>query len=574
MPHVLLRAPGHDRGRSLGWLAVAWMEFFLKHGRGGGTGVPVVHTDEQTAFIVDCYALDAEGLRLYDSAFFSRPKGADKSGLASRLAVFEAVGPCRIMRDEDGAPVFAEGGEVYRDPWGLGFEYVYTEGEPMGQPVTAPMVRCLATEKGQTGNVFQNILYNFTDADCLLRNILAREDDATKWQITLPGGGSIITSTSGAASKDGGLETFAVFDETHLYTLPELRSMYDTVRRNLPKRRREGSWFIETTTMYAKGEDSVAEATYDYAESIMEGKSKRSRLLFDHRYASITMDDMRDEEKLRAALRESFGDSLAWNDLDGLVDEVLDQRTSAASSMRYYFNDRTTVENSWLIPSDWDGCHDPEVEPLQPGDTVSLGFDGSMGHRARGKPDATALVAVRLRDGYVEPLGVWEASDDKAKWPDWTPPLAAVEAAVADAFARFDVVAFYCDPARDWKLRVNQWEAKWGRLVPVKARRDHPFEWWMLGKRAALVQEAIEQCEGAIYNKQLRHGNHYTLTSHVTNARRRINHGKLALSKESDYSTHKIDAAVAMVLAWQGFLDATTAGHGQAREKVRGIRVR
>ena len=29
MPRAIVRAPGHDRSRSLGWLAVAWMEYFV-----------------------------------------------------------------------------------------------------------------------------------------------------------------------------------------------------------------------------------------------------------------------------------------------------------------------------------------------------------------------------------------------------------------------------------------------------------------------------------------------------------------------------------------------------------------
>ena len=125
-----VRAKAHDRTRSLGWLAVAWIEFFVRHGPGDVQGMRVEHGDEYTAFIVDCYAVDERGRLLYDSAFLSRPKGCDKSGMGARLSLFEALGPCRVLRDADGEPVFAEGGEVYRDPWGLGFVYVYEPGEP------------------------------------------------------------------------------------------------------------------------------------------------------------------------------------------------------------------------------------------------------------------------------------------------------------------------------------------------------------------------------------------------------------------------------------------------------------
>src|SRR5882762_4590754 len=121
MPHRVVTAKVHDRRRSLGWLALAWMEHFTVHGRGGARGKRVRHGDEMSSFIADAYALNAKGRMLYDSAFFSRPKGADKSGLGSRFALFEALGPCRF----DG---WAKGSEVYQDPWGLGFSYEYEKG--------------------------------------------------------------------------------------------------------------------------------------------------------------------------------------------------------------------------------------------------------------------------------------------------------------------------------------------------------------------------------------------------------------------------------------------------------------
>jgi len=107
MPRELLRSPEHDRNRSLGWFATAWMEHFTVHGPGDVQGDPVVLDDELAGFTVDSYALDASGCRLYDSVFLSRAKGRDKSGHAGRFVLFEAFAPCRFER-------WAEGGEVYR----------------------------------------------------------------------------------------------------------------------------------------------------------------------------------------------------------------------------------------------------------------------------------------------------------------------------------------------------------------------------------------------------------------------------------------------------------------------------
>lgn len=565
MPQQLVRAASHDRSRSLGWLAVAWMEFFVVHGPGDVQGEPVVHTDEQTAFIVDCYAVDAEGARrLYDGAFYSRPKGCDKSGLGARFGLFEAFGPCR------GTGEFAQGGEVYRDPYGLGFVYEYQPGEPLGRHVKVPYIRCMATEEGQTGNVYDTIYFNLTEGK--LAGALARKDDAGLTRVLLPGGGEITPSTASSSSKDGGKETWVDFDESHLYNRPDLRRMYATVTRNLRKRKKIAeTWYLETTTMFAPGEDSVAEGTYKLAEAIADGKARRERLLLDHRWGELDLDNIGDEAKLRAALVESYGDALTWNDLDGLVDEFYDTRAAIADSVRYFLNAKHSTADSWLMEYEIANSAKPE-NVVSDGDAVVLGFDGSRG-RARGKPDATALVGCRVADGHLFEVGIWEA-EDPDQWDSWEPPIVEIEAALDTAFKRFNVVGFYADPAKDWRSHVNAWEARFGSQVKVKARRDHPFEWWMTGGRATAVQQAIEQLEGALRTGDATHSGSHGLVRHLRNARRRLSHGKLALGKETDYSSAKIDAAVASVLAWQARLDAVAAGAGRARTKQRVIRAR
>src|SRR6185437_16094357 len=117
---------------------LAWYDFFVVHGPGDVQGEPVRHGDEYSGFVADCYALDESGRMLYDSAFLSRPKGCDKSCMGGRFGLGWALGGCRIAG-------FARGGEVYADPWGLGFEYRFEPGEPMGRPVKVPYIRCMAT---------------------------------------------------------------------------------------------------------------------------------------------------------------------------------------------------------------------------------------------------------------------------------------------------------------------------------------------------------------------------------------------------------------------------------------------
>jgi hypothetical protein len=197
VPRRLVVARDHDRDRSLGWLLLAWLEYFVVHGPGDVQGDKVHHGDEYSGFVADCYAVDETGRRLYDSVFLSRPKGCDKSGLGGRLGLAEALGPCRFAG-------FAEGGEEYEDPWGLGFRYSYQPGEPMGRPVKVPFIRCLATEEEQTGLVYDTIYFNLTEGPLSYIPGI----DAGLTRTLLPGGGEITPSTAASASKDGGKRDF------------------------------------------------------------------------------------------------------------------------------------------------------------------------------------------------------------------------------------------------------------------------------------------------------------------------------------------------------------------------------
>lgn len=537
------------------------MEFFVVHGPGDVQGDPVRHGDEYTAFVVDCYAVDENGRRLYDSAFLSRPKGCDKSGMEARFGLFEALGPCR------GTGEFAEGGEVYRDPWGLGFEYRYEPGEPIGRPVKVPFIRCMATEEGQVGNVYDTIYFNLTEGP--LAQALSRKDDAGLSRILLPGGGEITPSTASSSAKDGGKETFNIYDETHLYNRPELRQMYKVTTRNLRKRKKIAeTWYLEGTTMYAPGEDSTAETTYKLAEDIQAGKTKRDRLLLDHRWGEVSMEDLDDEAKIRAALTDAYGDALAWNDLDGLVNEILDPRADVNDSIRYFFNDRTSGENSWIQAYEWRArfyptTHDGADRVVSDREAITLGFDGSR-KRARGVTDATALVGCTIEDGHLFELDVWEQPKNAR---DWEVPVADVLAAVDQAFDRYHVVGFYADPAK-WESHVAGWESKYGPKLKLKSSSAHPIEWWMTGGRSTFTVRALEKFQSAVIDGDMTHDGSSTLTRHVLAARMIPTRSGVQIAKDHPTSERKIDAAVAAMLSWQARLDALAKGIGQKRRST------
>lgn len=537
----LVRSENHNRNRSLGWLAVWWIETFCVHGPGDVQGMPVELDDEFAGFVVDVYALDEDGRRNYDSAFISRAKGRAKSELAGFIALFEGFGPARFGG-------WAVGGEVYERN---GQTYVYQTGEPLGLEVVAPVIRCLATEEGQAGNTYDNIHFNLTEGP--LAEGLPR-DAAGLTRIFIPGGGEIIPSTASSSSRDGGKESFVVYDETHLYTRPDLKRMYQTVRRNLAKRKAAEPWSLETSTMYMPGENSVAEETHNLAKAIVEGKTKRQRLLFDHREADADI-DLTNEAEVRAGLVEAYGPFAEIMDIDRIISEIYDPRNDPQDSRRYYFNQPTSSKDAWLSAPEWNACS--AVKEVSKTDEITLGFDGSR-KRSRGVADATALVGCRVSDGYLFEIRVWEQPDGPSG-DDWEVPTAEVDYEVRKAFESFNVVGMFADPAR-WESYIAQWESDFGKKLKVKSSLNHPIEWWMSGNRSYLVVRALEQFHSAVIDRELIHDGSRALTRHILNARRRVGRSGMSIAKEHPDSKNKIDAAIAAVLAYQARLQALSKG--------------
>jgi phage terminase large subunit-like protein len=542
MARELIRNPDHDRSRSLGWFAIWWIENFCVHGPGDVQGQQVELDDEFAGFILDCYALNENGRRFYDSAFLSRSKGRAKSELAGFIVLFEAFGPARFDHWAVAGETMEVRGETYR----------FQEGEPVGQLITAPVIRCLATEENQAGNTYDNVHFNLSEGP--LAEGLPR-DAAGLTRIFIPGGGEIIPSTASDSSKDGGKETMVVFDETHLYHKPELRRMYATVRRNLAKRKAAEPWSLETSTMYLPGEESVAEETHKLAKAIAEGKTKKARLLFDHREADADI-NLGDEVEVLAGLREAYGPFAEVMDLERIVAEIFDPRNSPQDSRRYYFNQPTSSRDAWISAPEWGACLDT-TKTVEKGEAITLGFDGSR-KRSRGIADATALVGCRVSDGHLFEIRVWEQPDGPAG-DDWEVPAAEVDAEVRRVFADYNVVGFFADPAK-WESYIAGWESAFGKKLKVKSSLRHPIEWWMSGGRSYLVVRALEQFYSSVVQKEITHDGSRALSRHILNARRRAGRNGIQIYKEHPDSPNKIDAAVAAVLAFEARLQALAKG--------------
>lgn len=317
--------------RTLGFYAVAWIEHFLVHGPGDVQGQSIELDDEFAAFILKAYEVADSGSRKVRRAFLSRAKGRSKSGLAAMIECFEALGECRFDH-------WAEEGEI--SDWG----YEYETGEPVGRQLT--YVECLnvATEESQAGNTYDAVYYMLHPDTCS-PELLDRfgKLDVGLTRINLPESRGFIEPVSASnESKDGGKSTFIVADETHLWLPPmngvfRLGKMHQTMVRNLLKRKESSGWMLETSTMYAEGEKSVAEGTHDHAKHLAELGRNDGKLLFDHRQASEKWDLGKRSERIKA-LKEAYGPAAAWMDLEAIADYWDDPQASEAEFRRFFLN--------------------------------------------------------------------------------------------------------------------------------------------------------------------------------------------------------------------------------------------
>lgn len=338
-----------DLRRTLGPAVVEWMEANLCHGPGDIQGEPLRLDDEQVRFILAAYAIDDRGRRVVRRAVYSRPKGRAKSELAAAVCCAEALGPVRF------------------DGWDR-------QGYPLGRPVTSPFIKVMATEEGQAGNTYGAI-------EVMLREGAAGRIpglDVGRTRTFIPGGGEIRAVSSASASKDGGKETFANFDEPHLYVAQELKDTFRTIRRNLAKRKIAEPWSLETTTMYAPGQESIAELAHVYASKIARGEISDPSFLFDH-LEGPAVTDFWDDEEILASLRVAYGEASEWMDFDGLLRDAaaaredVDSKKLVADFRRYFLNQPTRAEESvWVPPTTWSALALPTV-PAEPPAGVRVG---------------------------------------------------------------------------------------------------------------------------------------------------------------------------------------------------------
>lgn len=509
---------------SLGYQIVDWLTEYACHGPGDVEGDPLdfsVDTEVED-FIIDCYELDpATGRRKKSKVAYSAPKGRAKSETAGLIGVAEALAPVRF------------------DGWDA-------DGQPVGRPVRSPFIRALATEEKQSGITFQNITFVMGEwgQDThpeIYGGIRGIRDYRSATNFYLPGGGEGRSSSSGAASKDGGKETFLVPDEVHLYVLPELRDMYATAMRNLGKRRGAEPWALLTTTACRLGERSVWE--------VLEKQWRKGELgpewLIHHREAKGRIDIM-DRERTLRQLRDVYGAAMhpetGWMEAERVFQDMHDTTIcrDEQEAARYFLNRSLSGSDAWQPIAVYD--KQTKTRTVEPGEAISIGFDGSL------NDDSTVIRGCCMSDGYRFTIGIWEKPSGPAG-AGWEVPRREVLEKFRWALKHYTVSRAYCDP-HEWRSDIDSLADEFGDDVVIP---------WATSRDVAMGA-ALDRLDADMKNGETFHEDDPRARDHYGNAYL-AQRGKLRLvRKEYPNSPRKIDTVPTDALAYEARADALSAG--------------
>ncbi|MFJ8884225.1 terminase [Streptomyces sp. NPDC102402] len=499
--------------RTLGDIAIRWCTRYLRQPDGPDAGDPWRFTREQARTVMRFYELDDNGSFVYRQGTVRRIKGAGKDPFAAALCAFEFVGPCR-------------------------FSHWDASGNPVGISHPAAWVQVAATSKDQAQNTMALFPGMFSNDALSAYGI-----DLGKEIIYSGVGGRIEAVTASARALEGRRATFTLMNETqHWVKSNGGHHMAMTIAGNVAKSRGGGARTLEITNAPLPGEDSVAERTY-HAWSKLRDISPDTPRLAGFYYDSIEAPAsvvLGDRDSLRAGIIAARGDA-DWLDVDWIISTIYSGTYPAYQSRRMFLNQLVVDEDSLIDPQDWDAL--TVSDRLADGDRITLGFDGGKTN------DATALIAMRVSDRLIEPLGIWEKPDGPAG-ENWEVDREAVEGAVHHAFERFDVAAFFADPVQ-WDGHVARWSEEYRDRFAVRASTGSAVARRMDGSGGQLreLTDANARLVAAIENGHVRHIGNETLRRHVMNAKRWPNRYGVSFRKENPNSRKKVDGYAALLLA-------------------------
>jgi phage terminase large subunit-like protein len=479
-------------GRTLGPQVAAWIETFCVHGPGDILGQPVVLTAEEKRLLGWAYELES-GRRVVRRSLVGLPKGSRKTEFAAWVALAEMAGPVRFDGDDGkGRPL----GRRQHDPYVVVAASTYEQAD-----LLFGAARAIVTE---------GPLKDFFDA--FDKELLLRGEP-----------GKLVRVPAVAGANDGLRPTFVAFDETHEWTGGKQRVAL-VLENGLSKR--ADSWSLSITTAGNPKVESVALQQYEYGRKVASGEIDDRGFLFSWREPKVMLDDLDMREAREQAVREANPEP--WKRTDDILRRY--SEIPLHEWCRYHLNMWVEPdEERWLPPGVWEELQ--TSQPLPDKTDIILGFDGSY------SGDSTALVGATVGETpHLFVLGLWEHPGGSGRWEV---PIDEVDAAVHEAFRRFNVREMSADPPY-WAQQLQQWADAYG------AERVLAFNTGVRKRMAAACSSFYQ----AATTDGLTHDGHPGLARHVSNAVLKETAQGAYITKEDKSSPKKIDAAIAAVIAW------------------------
>lgn len=497
---------------SLGWGVADWLDDLFP-------GEPLI--DEQVRKLVHFYRLDDRGRRHYRRGQLMGPKGIGKSPEAAKWSLAEHSGPTRFGGWDE-------------------------NGEPFGVPWDRPVVQIAAVSEDQAENTYGALLELLTEDDSRVAKLLNLDAGQTRVLRKGQPAARIDAVTASSGTREGQRVTFAVLDETHLWT-PSTggHALAAVIRRNAGKM---GGTTVETTNAYNPSTESVAQATDDAAKANTKG-------VYQWKPVGPKVDSLLDRRAVKRTLKAVY-DGAFWVDLDRQIEEMHDPDVTEADARRFYLNEIVKGFDAMWDPARWAVLAD--ATKVVGRELVTLGFAGGRYH------EATALIGCRVSDGHLFEVGVWENRDGS---DGYEADAAGVDAAVEEAFSKYRVWRMYANPPQ-WQSEISAWAGTYGEKTVI--------EWWV--NRVRPMTYAVQRLDEAIRSGDgFSHDGSTDLARHIGNCDRQITkvtdeHGRPMANIVKSEAARPIDAARAAVLAYEARCDAVAAAPKPRSGVVVGIK--
>ncbi len=472
---------------TIGGLAAKWMEANLVYGPGDLYNAPFRVDEYFREFLDDLYRVHpVTGKRIVRRAVLSVGKGGAKTEFQAAVDLFELAGPAVV--------------------------------DPVTGSATirrSPEIPCAASSRFQAGKLWsaaQAMCRPIADTLDVFDYEIARKDGSGKMER--------VAAVTGA--NDGGRPSSVSIDELHEWTGNKER-VYLILTNGLTKR--ADSFELTVSTAGDPGKSHQLFNLYDYGKRVASGEVVDESFLM-HWYEADPDTDLTVHSELLRAIEQANPGS--WIDPEQIAKRFEVDKIPEHEFRRYNLNQWVSGGSTWLPAGEWDGCKASVSVP--DGSRVVLGFDGS--HNA----DSTALLGCTLdtETPHIFEVGAWEKPSEV---DGWRVDREAVDAAVDDAFRRFDVVELACDPAK-WSLYLDMWAERYGddRVLEYSQKRQ-------------MMVPATSKLYDAVTNRLVTHDGSEVLRRHIGNATvKPIPGGRYVIQK--GHPDHKIDAAIAAVMVF------------------------